>query len=67
MWLRSWADFANIRDSHFITMNEAFDDKRLFPESIVTMDKLGDVRTLVQTSYSTLRWMTSICAILAVA
>ena len=42
MWLRRWADFANIQDSHFNTINEAFDDKRLFPESIVTIDKSDD-------------------------
>ena len=42
MWLRRWSDFADIHRNNFDTINEVFGDKRLFPPSIVTIDKTDD-------------------------
>lgn len=43
MWLRRWSDFANHQRYHFDKINRAFGDKRLFPQSIATRDKIEDV------------------------
>ncbi|KAK9318807.1 hypothetical protein V1517DRAFT_334523 [Lipomyces orientalis] len=42
MRLCRWDDFANIQREHFDTINKAFGDRRLFPQSMKTRDKQDD-------------------------
>ncbi|KAI1271441.1 hypothetical protein F5Y07DRAFT_382939 [Xylaria sp. FL0933] len=43
MRLRRWSDFANTQQDYFDTIDKVFGDKRLFPQSIATLDKVHDV------------------------